>query len=227
MNRIKLIITICLFTFSFPIIAQQVEFIDERVNEAPVHFIFDEHIYLPAVVDSTHSVNLVFDTGAGQLLIDTICAKEQKWQMPNIQQAKVRGTNGTSSVSVSIAKHTVKTDASVITFYYLIKMGIRDILGRHADGIMGSKDFADYPCEINYQHQFIRGLNAIPDSVKETYQCIPLVVKNKKYLIRAKVWFDGKCIDGLYNIDTGSGNVIDFTAETTKKYALEDYKGVT
>ncbi len=220
------LIFFCLFSVS--VLAQEAKPIAVGVNEAPVHFILDDHIYLPAIVDSTNALNLVFDTGAGgQLIVDTIYAKRKAWQMPNMKQAKVAGANGTTSVNVSMAKHSVKTEASVTTYNYLILMGIRDILGRHADGIMGSKDFADHPYEINYQHKFLRGLNAIPDSVKKTYQCIPLVVKNKKYLIQANVWFNGKCIEGLYNIDTGSGNVIDFTAETTQNYALEDYKGIT
>lgn len=33
------------------------------VHEAPVHFKLDNHIYLPAPVYSTLTLNLVFDTG--------------------------------------------------------------------------------------------------------------------------------------------------------------------
>lgn len=228
MKPIKAALTLYLSLCSLFCFAQQIKPKADNVSEEPIYFILDDHIYLPAIVDSTHVLNLVFDTGAaGQLVVDTISVKEQKWQLPNMKQAKTTGANGSSVVKVSMAKHSVKTDASITTYNYLILMGIRDILGRHADGIMGSKDFADHPYEINYQHKFLRGLNAIPDSVYKTYQCIPLVVKNKKYLIQAKVWFNGKCIEGLYNIDTGSGNVIDFTAETTQNYALEDYKGIT
>ena len=221
------VLTILLYLAALSCVAQQAN-PNTAVNEEPIPFKLDSHIYLPATVDGSRNINLIFDTGAsGQLVVDTLCIKEQEWQLNNLRKTKVGGANGTSTVSVSMATHTVKTGATTTTFPYMILMGVRDIVGRYADGIMGSKDFTTHPYEINYQHRFVRGLNAIPDSVKKLYQCIPLVVENRKYMIQAKVWFNGKCIDGLYNIDTGSGNVIDFTAETTRKYALDSYKGIT
>ncbi len=221
------VLTILLYLAALSCVAQQAN-PNTAVNEEPIPFKLDSHIYLQATVDGNHNINLIFDTGAsGQLVVDTLCIKEQEWQLNNLRKAKTSGANGTSTVSVSMATHTVKTGATTTTFPYMILMGVRDIVGRYADGIIGSKDFTTHPYEINYQHRFVRGLNAIPDSVKKLYQCIPLVVENSKYMIQAKVWFNGKCIDGLYNIDTGSGNVIDFTAETTRKYALDAYKGVT
>ncbi len=227
MVRKTSVLVIFLYLTALSCIAQQTK-PKTIVSEKPIPFRLDGHIYLPATVDGNHNTNLIFDTGAsGQLVVDTRCIKEQKWQLKNLGKAKAAGANGTSTVSVSMATHTVKTGTTTTTFPYMILMGIRDIIGCHADGIMGSKDFTLHPYEINYQHRFVRSLNAIPDSVKKLYQCIPLVVKNRKYMFEAKVWFNGKCIKGLYNIDTGSGNVIDFTAETTRKYALEDYKGIT
>ncbi|HRN16326.1 MAG TPA: peptide-binding protein [Xylanibacter oryzae] len=211
----------CLFSMSS--FAQQ-----QTANDGIIPFKLDGHIYLPSDIDGGHTANLLFDTGAsGQLLVDTLYMQEQKWQLKDLKQAKMRGANGITMVDVSWKDHTVKNGRVTTTFPYLVLLGVRDILGKHADGIVGSKDFDSTPYEINYQYHFMRKLTAIPDSVKQLYKCIPLVVEAGKYMFKAKVWFDGKCIEGLYNIDTGSGNAIDFTAETTQKYALQEYKGIT
>ena len=102
---------------------------------------------------------------------------------------------------------------------------LRSVLGKHADGLLGSNDFERLPLQINYQQHFIRKLNTIPDSVKRNYQCLPLTFKDKDCLIKATIWFNGQAIEGLYIIDTGSGNDVFFTEATTKQYNLESYKG--
>ena len=51
-----------------------------KVCEKPISFIMDGHLYLPLTIDGTHRANMIFDTGAsGQLLVDTVYLKEQRW----------------------------------------------------------------------------------------------------------------------------------------------------
>lgn len=213
-------------TFILTANAQEKVSQQEKVCEEPIPFIMDGHLYLSLTIDGTHRANMIFDTGAsGQLLVDTVYLKEQRWILNTSMWGRLRGANGYSRVKISQKRHKVEHRKASETFPYMILGNLRSVLGKHADGLLGSNDFERLPLEINYQQHFIRKLNAIPDSVKRNYQCLPLIFKDKACLIKATIWFNGQAIEGLYIIDTGSGADIFFTEETTKKYNMESYKG--
>ena len=224
----KLTLTLLLATAALVTGAQTTNTNRTQICEDPVPFKFGGHIYLPLIIDNEHHANMVFDTGAsGQLLIDTIYLAEQHWRLDSLKNAKMSGAYGYTRVKVSWKEHVVEHGKVWESVPYMILGDLRGILGKPADGLLRSNDVETHPLEINYQYRFLRKLNTIPDSVKRNYQSIPLTFHNGKCIIKATVWFNGKPIEGLYNIDTGSGGDIDFTEETTKKYDMESYKGTT
>lgn len=193
-----------------------------------IPFTLDGHIYLNAVLNGKYHGNIVFDTGASDmLLLDTLFLREQSWAPTRLINAMAPGAVGIQRLKVAQEKVNIDCQGRSETYPWYVLLDLRGILGRYADGLIGMRDFKDHPIEINYQHQFIRALNVVPDSVLRTYACLPLVYDDKKIMVNAKVYFDGKCLEGLYHLDTGSGNSIDFTAEATEKYKLTDYRGKT
>ena len=222
----KTTLTMLFATFILTANAQEKVSQQEKVCEEPIPFIMDGHLYLPLTIDGTHRANMIFDTGAsGQLLVDTVYLKEQRWILNTSMWGRLRGANGYSRVKISQKRHKVEHRKASETFPYMVLGNLRSVLGKHADGLFGSNDFERLPLEINYQQRFIRKLNTIPDSVKRNYQCLPLTFKDKDCLIKATIWFNGQAIEGLYIIDTGSGADIFFTEATTKQYNMESYKG--
>ena len=104
---------------------------------------------------------------------------------------------------------------------------IRNVLGKHADGIMWDTFFEYSPFEVNFQQKFLRTLTAIPDSVKRNYRCLPLTVRGSNFMIEAYVWLNNKRIGGLYELCLEGGNEIMFTKETVRKHNLMAYEGKT
>ena len=193
-----------------------------------IPFTLDGHIYLNAVLNGKYHGNIVFDTGASDmLLLDTLFIREQHWTLTRLANAMAPGAVGIQRLKVAQEKVSIDCQGRSETYPWFVLLDLRGIVGKYADGLIGMRDLKDHPFEINYQHQFIRPLTVVPDSVKRTYACLPLVYDHNKMMIHAEVYFDGKCLEGLYHLDTGSGNGIDFTAEATEKYKLTDYQGKT
>jgi hypothetical protein len=200
-------------------------FAQASIDRLKIHFQLDSHIYVSGIADDGHRCNLIFDTGsADQLLLDTVYLREQRWHFPHLVKAKLPGAAGVSTTKVSVDSITVRMGNTVLAFPYTILYDLRSIIGCHADGLVGAGRLSKSPYEINYKSKFLRALDVVPDTVKLGYESQDIYAgkKGSKLMIQATVVVGGKRISGLYQVDTGSGGSIDFTAETTRKYHLMD-----
>ena len=170
----------------------------------------------------------MFTTNANrQLVVDTTYLKEQCWQPPKIEKANIKREKDTLRLKTSYTKHNVKFGNTTANFPYMLISDIRNVLGKHADGIMWDTFFEYSPFEVNFQQKFLRTLTAIPDSVKRNYRCLPLTVRGSNFMIEAYVWLNNKRIGGLYELCLEGGNEIMFTKETVRKHNLMAYEGKT
>ena len=193
-----------------------------------IPFTWDEGIYLPATINNKYPANILFTTNANhQLVVDTTYLKEECWQPLKIEKGCIKREKDTLRIKVSQTKHEVKFGNIAANFPYMLISDIRNVLGKHADGIMWDTFFEYSPFEVNFQQKFLRTLTAIPDSVKRNYRCFPLTVRGSNFMIEAYVWLNNKRIGGLYELCLEGGNEIMFTKETVRKHNLMTYKGKT
>lgn len=193
-----------------------------------IPFTWDEGIYLPATINNKYPAHILFTTNANrQLVVDTTYLKEQCWQPPKIEKANIKREKDTLRLKTSYTKHDVKFGNTTANFPYMLISDIRNVLGKHADGIMWDTFFEYSPFEVNFQQKFLRTLTAIPDSVKRNYRCLPLTVRGSNFMIEAYVWLNNKRIGGLYELCLEGGNEIMFTKETVRKHNLMAYEGKT
>ena len=185
-------------------------------------------IYLPATINNKYPANILFTTNANrQLVVDTTYLKEECWQPLKIEKGCIKREKDTLRIKVSQTKHEVKFGNIAANFPYMLISDIRNVLGKHADGIMWDTFFEYSPFEVNFQQKFLRTLTAIPDSVKRNYRCLPLTVRDSKFMIEAYVWFNNKRIGGLYQLWLGGNDDIIFTSNTVERLNLMAYKGRT
>ena len=193
-----------------------------------IPFTWDEGIYLPATINNKYPANILFTTNANrQLVVDTTYLKEKCWQPPKIEKGLILRETDTLCLKASNTKHEVKFGNIAANFPYMLISDIRNVLGKHADGIMWDTFFEYSPFEVNFQQKFLRTLTAIPDSVKRNYRCLPLTVRGCKFMIEAYVWFNNKRIGGLYQLWLGGNDDILFTSYIVKRHNLMAYKGKT
>ena len=193
-----------------------------------IPFTWDEGIYLPATINNKYPANILFTTNANrQLVVDTTYLKEKCWQPPKIEKGLILRDTDTLRLKASNTKHEVKFGNIAANFPYMLISDIRNVLGKHADGIMWDTFFEYSPFEVNFQQKFLRTLTAIPDSVKRNYRCLPLTVRDSKFMIEAYVWFNNKRIGGLYQLWLGGNDDIIFTSNTVERLNLMAYKGRT
>ena len=193
-----------------------------------IPFTWDEGIYLPATINNKYPANILFTTNANrQLVVDTTYLKEKCWQPPKIEKGLILRETDTLRLKASNTKHEVKLGNIAANFPYMLITDIRNVLGKHADGIMWDTFFEYSPFEVNFQQKFLRTLTAIPDSVKRNYRCLPLTVRDSKFMIEAYVWFNNKRIGGLYQLWLGGNDDILFTSYIVKRHNLMAYKGKT
>ena len=193
-----------------------------------IPFTWDEGIYLPATINNKYPANILFTTNANrQLVVDTTYLKEQCWQPLKIEKANIKREKDTLRLKTSYIKHDVKFGNTTANFPYMLITDIRNVLGKHADGIMWDTFFEYSPFEVNFQQKFLRTLTVIPDSVKRNYRCLPLTVRGSNFMIEAYVWLNNKRIGGLYELCLEGGNEIMFTKETVRKHNLMAYEGKT
>ena len=193
-----------------------------------IPFTWDEGIYLPATINNKYPANILFTTNANrQLVVDTTYLKEKCWQPPKIEKGLILRETDTLRLKASNTKHEVKFGNIAANFPYMLITDIRNVLGKHADGIMWDTFFEYSPFEVNFQQKFLRTLTAIPDSVKRNYRCLPLTVRGANFMIEAYVWLNNKRIGGLYELCLEGGNEIMFTKETVRKHNLMAYEGKT
>ena len=224
----KTTLTMLFATFILMASAQKGPLDSKWESNDSIPFTWDEGIYLPATINNKYPANILFTTNANrQLVVDTTYLKEQCWQPPKIEKGLILRETDTLRLKASNTKHEVKFGNIAANFPYMLITDIRNVLGKHADGIMWDTFFEYSPFEVNFQQKFLRTLTAIPDSVKRNYRCLPLTVRDSKFMIEAYVWFNNKRIGGLYQLWLGGNDDILFTSYIVKRHNLMAYKGKT
>lgn len=188
-----------------------------------IPIIYRKHIYIEGVADKTKSV-FVFDTGADNLYFDSLFFSNNKFAYDKIATALLPGVGSKpqkiklilDTVNFQFANHEYKTNNVPV-------LGLKNILGDIADGILGLNYFAKKVLEINYNHQFMIIHDSINPMAINGYTKIKCEnVNNRLYVpIKLKI-HDSLEITGKCTLDLGSGGSISLTSPTANKYDLNN-----
>ena len=152
----KIFCLVCFFSalFSLKSIAD--------VPEGAIPFVFDGHLYLQSTLNDTIPVTLIYDTGADFLYLDEDYLKLNHLQNAFGRKGKATmggaGNGEPERIDIFIDPITVHCGAREYQNEITPIIKLRDLLGRHTDGLLGNTHLLMNPLEINFSESYLRQL---------------------------------------------------------------------
>lgn len=184
-------------------------------------FIYHGHIYIPVVINDSVRCNAIYDTGAANLFgVDSVFLLHSAWKPQKMGHAYTGGAAGKTKVRIIPEETNINYGTIQNQYRLVVIFKLRDVIDCHVDGIMGIKNIADYPFEINFEHRYLKQYKTgKPDTAG--YQMLPIKYEDDRLMFQVETIINGTNIKGWYLMDTGSGGSVDFTAKTVSQYSLE------
>lgn len=166
--------------------------------------LYRNHLYINADLDQ-EAVNLLFDTGAEGLYLDSTFYNSSSLEFDNTITAMVPGV-GNKLQKIKLIRDSIQFR---IGDYYTTTgtplIDLRMITGDYCDGILGDKIFKEAILEINYQDQYLRVHHAFDSINLSGFRKLNLhKVEGKLYLSAILLVNDQVHIEGMYLLDLGS-----------------------
>lgn len=192
------------------------------IPEDAVPFEEDGHIYLNSVLNGVDSCRLIFDTGADILYLDKDFCRLDSLDMTSMTKIKASmGGVGGNMQLVDLIMDTITVTAENLEEHFgrTAIIGLRNIVGCRADGIIGLDKFMDKVLEINFEHSYMRLLDTIPQEMMKGYVGKPIRLgESGRVYTDIDLLFHEKKVTGSFIIDLGSGNGVSMT----RGFALEN-----
>lgn len=193
-----------------------------------IPFIFDGHLYLQSTLNDTVPVTIIYDTGADFLYLDEDFLKLKKLQnaFGRKGKAKMGGAGNSGPKLIDIFIDPVKIHCGEQEYENRITpvIKLRDILGRHTDGLLGNTHLLKTPLEINFSECCIRQLKEpFPVGLLDDYIKLNARFEDNRIDVKAKLQIDDKnMLEGWFRMDLGCGSTIILTNETASSLNLTD-----
>ena len=188
----------------------------------------NNHIYLPCQVNGK-AANLVFDTGAELIYLDSTYIATSGLTFNQVGQAKIGGAGlETKKTKIIFGEVAVTTGGNKYTPQYVPLVNLRPILGDRADGIFGLKEIADKVISIDIKAGKMTLADSLTSAMTDGYTRIPIEYVSERVLIPFTVTIgEGQTISGKGLMDLGSGQGIHFTSKAAAEHHLERIEGKT
>lgn len=198
------------------------------IPEGAIPFIFDRHLYFQCTLNDTIPVTLIYDTGADFLYLD-----QDYLKLNNLQnafgrkgRAKIGGAGNSGPQSVEIFIEPVKIHCGDMEYQNKITpiIKLRDILGRHTDGLLGNTHLLTSPLEINFSEGYIKQLKKpFKDDLLDNYIKLDARFEKNRIDVKAKLQIDEKnTLEGWFRMDLGCGSSISLTNEAASSLNIDD-----
>ena len=148
-----------------------------EIPEKAIPFILDSHVYIQGVVMDTIPVSLIYDTGADRLYMDKDYMDLSSFGKLPFKKGKARmggaGNDGVQTIPIII--DTIPLRMGQVTYQENITpiINLREILGRHTDGMIGNNAVFDKPLAVNYTDGYLLPLDTLDSSMLEGYTKLP------------------------------------------------------
>ena len=186
----------------------------------------DGHIYLNALLNGKDNCRLLFDTGADMLYLDKDFCRLDSVDLADRMKIKASLSGvGEGTQFVDLVMDTVTVSAVNLEerFGRTVILGLRDIVGCRADGIVGMDNFMDKPLEINFEHSYLRNLDTVRHEMLQGYTGLPVRIdKAGRVYLDLEVQFPGKQVAGSFILDLGSRSGISIACGCAEENALDE-----
>lgn len=197
-------------------------------NELPknaIPFILDSHVYIQAIMADTIPVSLIYDTGADRLYLDKdYMALSPFGKIPLKKgNAKMGGAGNDGVQTIPIIIDPIKLKIGDVMHNETITpiINLREILGRHTDGMIGNNAVFNKPLIINYTDGYLLQVDALDDSIVAGYTKLPAKFNDNRIDIDLELVIDSlQTVKGAFWLDLGCGSTIILTNETLSKLNL-------
>ena len=182
----------------------------------------DNHIYLPCQVNGKDA-NLVFDTGAELIYLDSTFIVSSGLTFKQVGQANIGGAGlKVKKTKIIFGEVAVAVGGKTYTSQYVPLINLRPILGADADGLFGLKEIGDKVICIDVQDGKMSFADRVTADMTDGFTRIPIEYASGRVLIPFTVMVgEGQTISGKALMDMGSGQGLEFTSKTAAKYHLE------
>ena len=192
-----------------------------------IRFIYDGHLYLQVTLNDSIPVTVIYDTGADFLYLDEDYLKVNGLQdaFGKKRKAQMGGAGDSEDITVDIFVDPVKIHCGSLDYTNEITPAIklREILGRHTDGLLGNTHLLQSPLMINFGEGFLKQLkHPVPANLTEGYQKLEANFDDNRIKVKAKLTIDAEnIVEGWFSMDLGSGSTVSLTNETASDLHLE------
>ena len=216
----KIFCLVCFFSalFSLKSIA--------AVPEGAIPFVFDGHLYLQSTLNDTIPVTLIYDTGADFLYLDEDYLKLKNLQNAFGRKGKAKmggaGNGEPERIEIFIDPITVHCGAREYQNEITPIIKLRDLLGRHTDGLLGNTHLLMNPLEINFSESYLRQLKGpLLAEQLDNYVKLDARFEDNRIDVKATLQIDDEnSLEGWFRMDLGSGSIMSLSNETTSALNL-------
>ncbi len=219
--------TVCIICFLASLLSLKSAAAEDAGGGA-IPFIYDSHLYLQATLNDTVPVTVIYDTGADFLYLDEDYLKLNGMHdvFGRKGKAKMGGAGNSEAKQVEIFIDPVKIHCGESEYHNKITpiIRLRDILGRHTDGLLGNTHLLNAPLEINFSKSYMRQLKTpLPANMTDGYTKLAARFEGNRIDVKAGLLIDDKNrIEGWFRMDVGCGSTIILTNETARSLNLSN-----
>lgn len=196
----------------------------EIPNKA-IPFILDSHVYIQGVLMDSIPVSLIYDTGADRLYIDKDYMDLSTFGKIPFRKGKAKmggaGNDGLQIIPIIIDTIPLKMGDVIHKEDITPIINLREILGRHTDGMIGNNAVFDKPLLVNYSDSYLLSLDSLTPTMVEGFTKLPAHFNNNRIDIECELKIDSlQTVNGTFRLDLGCGSTIILINATLKNLDL-------
>lgn len=198
----------------------------KEVPQNAIPFILDSHVYIQATVCDTVPMSLIYDTGADRLYLDKDYMDLSDFGKLPFKKGRAKmggaGNNGVQTIPIIIDTIPVRMGDVLYKDNITPIINLREILGRHTDGMIGNNAVFGKPLIINYTEGYLLPVEALTSEMLDGYTKLPAQFNDNRIDIEMELKIDSvQTVKGNFRLDLGCGSTIILTNETLKKLNLQ------
>lgn len=187
-----------------------------EIPQNAIPFIFDSHIYIQGVMADTIPVSLIYDTGADKLYIDKDYMDLSAFGKLPLRKGKAKmggaGNDGVKTVPIIIDPIPLKMGDIVYKEHITPVINLREILGRHVDGMIGNDAVFNRPLLVNYTDGYLLSVESLTPEMLDGYTRLPAHFNDNRIDVECELRIDStQIVNGTFRLDIGSGSTIILT----------------
>lgn len=197
-----------------------------EIPEKAIPFILDSHVYIQGVLADTVPVSLIYDTGADRLYLDKDYMELSQFGKRPFRKGKAKmggaGNDGPQSVTIIIDPLALKMGDAVYKENITPVINLREILGRHTDGMIGNNAVFDKPLAVNYTEGYLLPLDSLTAPMLKGYTRLPAHFNDNRIDLECELKIDSaQILKGTFRLDLGCGSTIVLTNAARKGLDLK------